>query len=285
LLELFSEGKLSGTTHTYVGQEAVAVSVIHHLRDYDIVFSNHRCHGHYLAKENDVSGLFAEIMGRASGACGGRGGSQHIQRRNFYSNGIQGAYMPITVGMALAERERNSDAIVVAFIGDGTWGEGAVYEALNLAGLWKVPLLVVVEDNKYAQSTPQSLTLAGRLIDRPASFGLSCGEIKSNDVHVLLPHFQTLIAKVREEKQTHVEIVHTYRFNPHSKGDDHRPEEEIDAWRRNHDPLDYVRTKIHMDRRMVIEAEIEQILHMAEALASTSEVAALNSEGDVNAVY
>jgi len=284
LLELFSEGKLSGTTHTYVGQEAIAVSVMEHLQEGDVVFSNHRCHGHYLARENDPEGLLAEIMGRANGTCGGRGGSQHLQRRNFYSNGIQGSYMPIVVGMALAEREKNSDSIVVAFIGDGTWGEGAVYEALNLAGLWKVPLLVVVEDNGYAQSTPQNLNLAGRLIDRPASFGLSCGEIESNDVHDLLPRFRDLIEKVRGTKQVHVEIVHTYRFNAHSKGDDDRPKQEIDDWKRNRDPLDYVRTRLSADSVAAIEAEIEQVLRAAEVSSHASEVARLDVEGEVNAV-
>ncbi len=284
LLELFSEGKLSGTTHTYVGQEAIAVSVMEHLQAGDVVFSNHRCHGHYLARENDPEGLLAEIMGRANGTCGGRGGSQHLQRRSFYSNGIQGSYMPIVVGMALAEREKNSDSIVVAFIGDGTWGEGVVYEALNLAGLWKVPLLVVVEDNGYAQSTPQNLNLAGRLIDRPASFGLSCGEIESNDVHVLLPRFRDLIEKVRRNKQAHVEIVHTYRFNAHSKGDDDRPKQEIHDWKRNRDPLDYVRTRLSADSIKAIEAEVEQVLRAAEVSSHASEVARLDVEGEVNAV-
>lgn len=284
LLELFSEGRLSGTTHTYVGQEAIAVSVMEHLQEGDVVFSNHRCHGHYLARENDPEGLLAEIMGRANGTCGGRGGSQHLHRRNFYSNGIQGSYMPIVVGMALAEKEKNSDSIVVAFIGDGTWGEGAVYEALNLAGLWKVPLLVVVEDNGYAQSTPQNLNLAGRLIDRPASFGLSCSEIKSNDVHDLLPRFRDLIEKVRRSKEAHVEIVHTYRFNAHSKGDDDRPKQEIDDWKRNRDPLDYVRTRLSEDSVKTIEAEIDQVLRAAEVLSHASEVARLDVEGEVNAV-
>jgi len=284
LLDLFSEGKLSGTTHTYVGQEAIAVSVMTHLLDIDTVFSNHRCHGHYLARENDPVGLLAEIMGRTDGTCGGRGGSQHLQRRNFYSNGIQGSYMPIAVGMALAERDKNSDAIVVAFIGDGTWGAGAVYEALNLAGLWKVPLLVVVEDNGYAQSTPQSLNLSGRLIDRPASFGISCGEIESNDVHILNPYFKNLILKVRQTRQTHVEVVHTYRFNAHSKGDDDRPAHEISDWKANRDPLDYVRRKLSADCISAIESEVDQALRAAEAEANASEIARLDYSGDINAV-
>jgi len=148
LLDLFSKGKLFGTTHTYVGQEAIAVSVMGHLNKSDIVFSSHRCHGHFLAKEDDPEGLLAEIMGRENGVCGGRGGSQHLHKNNFYSNGIQGGIVANSVGMAFAEKYKKTSNIVVVFMGDGTWGEGISYEALNMASLWSVPLLVVVENNR-----------------------------------------------------------------------------------------------------------------------------------------
>ena len=164
LLELFSLGKLAGTTHTYIGQEANAVGVIDHLeRGRDVIVSNHRCHGHYLAFTDDVDGLLGEVMGKASGVCGGKGGSQHLCNDGFYSNGVLGSTMPVATGMALAERERGCGAVTtVAFIGDGTLGQGVVYESLNIASRWGLPLLVVVENNYYAQSTPSHLTLAGR---------------------------------------------------------------------------------------------------------------------------
>ena len=167
LLELFSLGKLAGTTHTYVGQEANAVGVIDHLeRGRDVIVSNHRCHGHYLAFTDDVDGLLGEVMGKASGVCGGKGGSQHLCSDGFYSNGVLGSTVPVATGMALAERERGSGAVTVAFIGDGTLGQGVVYESLNIASRWGLPLLVVVENNYYAQSTPSQLTLAGSIADR-----------------------------------------------------------------------------------------------------------------------
>src|SRR5580704_964002 len=164
LLGLFSEGKLSGTVHTCIGQELCALAVVDNLREGDWIFSNHRCHGHYLAWSDDVRGLLAEIMGKRSGICGGRGGSQHLYRDQFLSNGVQGGAVPIAAGCALAlSRFKDSDFIATAFIGDGTLGEGVVYETLNLARKLGVPLLVVLEKNGYAQSTNTATTISGHI--------------------------------------------------------------------------------------------------------------------------
>jgi len=267
LLELFSQGKLFGTTHTYVGQEATAVSVISHLKSTDIVFSNHRCHGHYLAKEDDPMGLLAEIMGREGGTCGGRGGSQHLCKNNFFSNGIQGGYLPNALGMAFSEKYLGTNNIVVAFIGDGTLGEGTVYETLNLASLWQVPLLIVVEDNQYAQTTPVQDNLSGSMVDRAKAFDIDTSEIESNDVSILYPRFADIINKVRSECKPHMEVIHTYRINAHSKGDDFRDQDEIEIWRKK-DPLGYVHPYIEssvsdierrVDTRLItIEEQVDQ---------------------------
>src|SRR5262245_15810428 len=128
LLALFSEGRLFGTVHTCIGQEWTGIAVAEALEDGDLVFSNHRCHGHFLARTDDVEGLAAEIMGRASGVCGGRGGSQHLCSEGFFSNGIQGSIVPVAAGLALAQKLAGDRRITVAFIGDGTLGEGALYE-------------------------------------------------------------------------------------------------------------------------------------------------------------
>ncbi|HZK81610.1 MAG TPA: thiamine pyrophosphate-dependent dehydrogenase E1 component subunit alpha, partial [Humisphaera sp.] len=154
VLALFAQGELTGTTHTSLGQEAVAVGVLSQITREDIVFSSHRCHGHYLAFFDEPDGLMAELMGRATGLCGGIGGSQHLQRGNFYTNGVQGGIVPCAAGMALAEKLKKSGKIAVVFLGDGTLGEGVVYETLNLASLWGLPLLFIVEANGFAQSTP-----------------------------------------------------------------------------------------------------------------------------------
>ncbi len=126
VLENFPRGVFFGTTHTYLGQEADAAGVLSHLQPQDIVFSNHRCHGHFLAYGGDPRALFAEMMGKASGVCGGRGGSQHLHWRNFYSNGVQGGIAPVATGMALAEKFKHSGAVCVVFLGDGTLGAGCI---------------------------------------------------------------------------------------------------------------------------------------------------------------
>ena len=134
LLDLFSLGKLVGTTHTYIGQEANAIGLIDHLDpEVDTIFSNHRCHGHYLAFTDDAFGLLCEVMGKAPGVCGGKGGSQHLCKGNFYSNGVLGSIVPVATGIALAEKQKRTGAVSTAFLGDGTLGEGVTYESLNIA--------------------------------------------------------------------------------------------------------------------------------------------------------
>jgi len=130
LLELYGEGKLNGTVHTCIGQEFTGVAVAKYLEKKDFVVSNHRGHGHYISRTGDLKGLFAEVMGRTTGCSGGIGGSQHFYNDNYYSNGIQGGMTPIASGLALGCKMRGNDAIVVAFIGDGTLGEGILYEVL-----------------------------------------------------------------------------------------------------------------------------------------------------------
>ena len=256
LLDLFSKGKLFGTTHTYVGQEAIAVSVMAHLGEADVVFSNHRCHGHFLAKEDDPEGLLAEIMGRKNGVVGGRGGSQHLHKNNFYSNGVQGGTVANALGMAFAEKYNQTGNIVVVFMGDGTWGEGISYEVMNMASIWGVPLLVVVENNRYAQSTPVELNLAGSILQRVQAFNIGTAEVESNDVSVLYPTFEEAVRFVREKQKPFVQIVNTYRLNAHSKGDDDRSKDEVKKWWKK-EPLQYLETKISKE-------DIKQIKHSVE---------------------
>lgn len=263
LLELYSEGRLFGTTHTYVGQEATAVSLITQLYEHDIIFSNHRCHGHYLVKNDDPEGLLAEVMGKQIGVCSGRGGSQHLCQENFYSNGIQGGYLPNALGMAYAEKYNDTGAVVVAFIGDGTLGEGTVYETLNLSSLWEVPLLIVVENNGYAQTTSIDFSLAGSIVKRVEAFNVPVAEIESNDVELLYPIFSDAIDYVRNNRKPYVQVVHSYRLNAHSKGDDFRDSDEIERWRQK-DPLSYFAKKMEAGERGAIDQQVEERLHGVE---------------------
>ncbi|MBD3165146.1 thiamine pyrophosphate-dependent dehydrogenase E1 component subunit alpha [bacterium] len=266
VLELFSRGELFGTTHTSIGQEAGAVAVIDHLKHGDFIVSGHRCHGHYLAWTVDYAGLFGELMGRAGGVVGGRGGSQHLHAEGFYTNGVLGNMVPVAAGMAMAEKRRGEGAIGVLFLGDGAMGEGTVYETLNMLSLWQLPLLVVVENNCYAQTTPLDLHFAGSFSGRAKAFGVDTGEIESNDVRELHSHFESIVKKVRGTSAPHMEIVHTYRLCAHSKGDDFRPAEEIETWRRR-DPLRIEAARLDEESRNEIERQVEEIIHEAEQRA------------------
>lgn len=259
LLALFEDGVLTGTTHACIGQEADAVGVINHLRAGDVVFSNHRCHGHFLVYGDRPDLLAAEIMGRATGLVGGRGGSQHICYENFFSNGIQGGIVPVSVGMAMAEKFHDTGAIVCVFLGDGTLGEGVVYEALNMASLWSAPVLFVVEDNRWAQSTPVEKELAGDMVARAKAFAISAGEIDSTDVEEIYPHFETLVEQVRSTRRPHLEVIHTYRLCHHSKSDDMRPREEVEA-RKAGDPLPLLRGRLEPSTAEKIDEEVAERL-------------------------
>jgi TPP-dependent pyruvate/acetoin dehydrogenase alpha subunit len=232
LLELYGRGDLNGTTHTCLGQEYVPVALRPLLGPADHVFSNHRGHGHYLSRFRDPHGLLAEIMGREGAVCGGVGGSQHIHRDRYMSTGVQGESMPVAAGVALHLKRSEPGTLACVHIGDGTWGEGAVYEALNLAALWRLPLLVVVENNGIAQSTPTASQMAGTVAGRAAAFGIPHRLVVSIDVNEIRLSLEREIARVREGQPLVVEFV-THRLGPHSKGDDIRPAEAVRAARDN----------------------------------------------------
>jgi pyruvate dehydrogenase E1 component alpha subunit len=229
LLALYGEGAVAGTVHTCLGQEYIPVALAPLIAD-DFVFSNHRGHGHYLALHDDPAGLLAEILGREGAICHGVGGSQHLFREDrFLSTGVQGESLPAAVGVALHLRRAGTGRMAVAFIGDGTWGEGAVYEALNMAQLWSVPLLVVVEHNGIAQSTPTARQMAGTVAGRAAAFGIAHQRIGSVDVAAIRETLAPLVSRARRTPAPLVLEFDTVRLGPHSKGDDTRSADEVGA--------------------------------------------------------
>jgi 2-oxoisovalerate dehydrogenase E1 component len=265
LLELFAQGKLFGTVHTCIGQEWTGVAVARQLREGDFVFSNHRCHGHFLAHTDNVEGLIAEIMGKQSGVCGGRGGSQHLCAKGFFSNGVQGGIMPVAAGMALAQKLEGGRRITVVFIGDGTLGEGAVYETLNIASKWELPLLIVLENNQYAQSTSQQQTLAGSIRLRAEAFGIAARQSCTWSPEELLRAAAQCVDEVRGNGRPVFLQIDTYRLMAHSKGDDDRDRSEVSAyWAR--DPL----TTFSQEHPALAEG----ILHAAEARIDAAVAAA-----------
>lgn len=234
LLDLFSQGVLNGTTHTCLGQEYIPVALSPLLEASDFIFSNHRGHGHYLARFRDAEGLLLEIMGRKGGVCNGVGGSQHLFREGFLSTGVLGESVPAAAGMAWSLKRRGVRGMAVAYTGDGSWGEGSVYETLNMASLWRLPLLVIVENNAVAQSSNAEHYRAGAIGDRVRAFGVHALRIASCDLGEIRNLIGPQITALREQARPLVIEFMTQRLGPHSKGDDPRsPELIARLWQRD----------------------------------------------------
>jgi 2-oxoisovalerate dehydrogenase E1 component len=275
LLDLFAKGKLFGTVHTCIGQELVGVSVARCLSKGDYIFSNHRCHGHFLACRDNVEGLIAEIMGKSSGVCAGLGGSQHLYQDGFFSNGVQGGICPVATGLALAQKLRGQAGIAVVFIGDGTLGEGVLYESLNIASKWELPLLVVLENNLFAQSTSQSQTLAGSIRQRFEAFGIEASQSNTWEWERLFEEMASSVGMVRQSGRARFHQVDTYRLMAHSKGDDNRPSTEVEPYRKK-DPLNVILEdsgELPWLRQM--QREIEQRIDCAVQAAESTPFAVL----------
>ena len=269
LLRLFSQGLLSGTTHTCLGQEICAMSVVRALSDpHDVVLSNHRNHGHFLTYSGEFLGLIGEIMGRQAGICGGIGGSQHIAYRHFHSNGVQGGMTAIGIGEALSLKRLKKSGIVAILIGDGTLGQGLVYESMNLASVWGVPALFVVENNGIAQTTPTRLTLGGSICERGQAFGLAAWQLNDSQPDIL-QRVEDVVDSVRASGRPGLLTIDTRRLGPHSKGDDMRDAGEMAAIRER-DPLSRLGRELTAERRARIEATADEFLADVYRLAMAS---------------
>jgi TPP-dependent pyruvate/acetoin dehydrogenase alpha subunit len=272
LLDQFARGRIGGTTHTCIGQEIAAVAVTAALdRSRDCVFSNHRGHGHFLAYCGEIYPLLAEILGRPDGVCGGRGGSQHLHLGNFYSNGVQGGTVGNAVGVALAEKRKRSGAVTCAWLGDGTFGEGLVYEAMNLAALWRLPIVFAIEANRIAQTTPTETQLAGSIAARCAAFDIPVAETSGADIAEMLTAASRAVDAARAEARPQALVSHAVRLGPHSKGDDTRAPELLQAaWA--DDPIARLRRQVGGAAEAIDRAVAEQAREvLAAALAGIDE--------------
>jgi TPP-dependent pyruvate/acetoin dehydrogenase alpha subunit len=207
--------------------------------------------------------LFAELMGKSTGVCAGKGGSQHLHWENFYSNGIQGGIAPVAAGMAMSEKLKKSAAVTIAFLGDGTLGEGVLYEALNIASLWQLPIFFVLENNRIAQTTPIELAVSGNILSRFSAFNIPCRELETSDVMAIEMAAKELIKEIRTHSSPRALILHSYRFGPHSKGDDTRPAEEIERLYRDHDPIKIQAARLVSSQLKTINTRVEK--EIAEA--------------------
>ena len=226
-LSLFGQGKLNGTVHTCIGQEFTGVFVSKYLSEDDHMVTNHRGHGHYISKTGDIKGLVAELLGKEIGCSGGMGGSQHLYNKNFLSNGIQGGMVPIACGIAKYYKLQKQKNISVAFIGDGTLGEGIIYETFNIAAKKEYPLLIVLESNGMAQSTSTEQTFSGDMQKRIEGFGIEYIETTTDDLFDLDIKVKKAITQVRDENKPTLINIKTNRLNSHSKGDDNREESKV----------------------------------------------------------
>ena len=236
-IELFAEGAVKGTAHSYIGEEAVAAAVSANLRDDDYMASNHRGHGHCIAKGADMSLMMAELMGRENGYCGGLGGSMHIADLSLGilgANGIVGATMPLATGAALAIKLRGGDQVVVAFFGDGASNQGTFHECSNLASIWKLPILFICENNQYALTTSYRDTTSARQIsDRAVGYAMPGITIDGNDAGEVYTVVGEAVERARAGEGPSLIECMTYRWGQHSMRAnlrDPRPKEEYDAW-------------------------------------------------------
>jgi 2-oxoisovalerate dehydrogenase E1 component len=227
LLELFRQGKVSGTVHTCVGQEYTGVLVGKYYQDGDLAVSNHRGHGHYLSITDDLNGLIAELLGKDNGSSKGIGGSQHLINKGFISNGIQGGMTPIASGYSYANKLKEKLNVSFVFIGDGTLGEGVLYETLNMVSKWKVPVVFILENNQIAQSTSFKQSFSGDLKLRIEGFGVNYLEGSIYEMDDLDQKFFEAINKTRNDFTPSFINVELGRLNSHSKGDDNRNENLI----------------------------------------------------------
>src|ERR1700677_2240044 len=272
-LRLFSQGRMNGTVHTCVGQEFSAVAIAGQLAPDDWVTSNHRCHGHFISKTGNWRGLMDELMGFRSGVCMGIGSSQHLFAKGFLSNGPQASLVPVATGIGVHLKKHDKDAISVSFIGEGTLGEGTLYEAFNLAALWGVPQLIVCENNLYSQSTHQTFALAGSIRGRAEAFGIKSFESNTWDPAALRSVAKEAIDYVRARRGPAFLVVQTYRLNAHSKGDNDRDTSEV-AFFRSRDPLNRLleRNAKWQSIQTDIQAEIDRhISDSSRTLLTASE--------------
>ncbi len=242
--DLYKTARMPGLAHLYSGEEAVAVGVCEALRRDDYITSTHRGHGHCLAKGASIDRMFAELLGKAPGYCRGKGGSMHIADQdtgNLGANAIVGGSAGIATGAALSAKMRGTDQVAVCFFGDGALGQGLVYEVMNMASLWKLPILFVCENNLYNEYTHFSETTAGELPARAEAFGIPAERVDGQDVRAVYSTAQRLVERARHGDGPSFLLCDTYRYYGHHVGDIqrtyYRSKEEEEFWKTQRDPI------------------------------------------------
>src|SRR6266540_3834645 len=262
--QLYGMGAIGGFCHLYIGQEAVVVGMQMALKQGDQVITGYRDHGHMLACGMEANGVMAELTGRRGGYSKGKGGSMHMfsMEKNFYGgHGIVGAQVSLGTGLAFANRYRGNDFVSLAYFGDGASNQGQVYESFNMAELWKLPVIYVIENNRYDMGT--SVTRSSALTDfskRGISFNIPGVQVDGMDVRAVKAAGDEAVAWCRAAKGPYILEMQTYRYRGHSMSDPakYRTKEEVDKYRTERDPIDHVR-KMLIEEKMADEAELKAV--------------------------
>lgn len=281
--ELYTSARMPGLAHLYSGEEAIAVGVCESLRRDDYITSTHRGHGHCLAKGASIDHMYAELLGKEAGYCKGKGGSMHIadqETGNLGANAIVGGSVGIATGAALSSKMRGTGQVSVCFFGDGAINQGIVYEVMNMASLWKLPVLFVCENNLYNEYTHHSETTAGRMIDRPRSLDIPSEEIDGQDVRLVYATAQRLVERLREGQGPAFLLCNTYRFHGHHVGDIqrtyYRTKEEEEEWKRERDPLKLL-SQWMIEQQVAALEDFEQVEQRVRAAIEAGVEFALNT--------
>jgi TPP-dependent pyruvate/acetoin dehydrogenase alpha subunit len=249
--QLYLSAKMPGLAHLYTGQEAVAVGVCEALRKNDFITSTHRGHGHCLAKGASMDRMFAELLGKLPGYCRGKGGSMHIadqEMGNLGANAIVGGSAGIATGAALSAKMRGTDQVAVCFFGEGAVGQGLLYEVMNMASLWKLPVIYVCENNQYNEYTHYHETTAGDIQQRVKGFGIEALSVDGQEVVLVHETMSRLVRKARQGEGPGFLTCNTYRYYGHHVGDIdrsyYRAKSEEEEWKRKRDPLQLLTIKM-----------------------------------------
>jgi acetoin:2,6-dichlorophenolindophenol oxidoreductase subunit alpha len=278
--QLYRSAKMPGLAHLYIGEEAVAVGVCEALRKDDFITSTHRGHGHCLAKGAAVDRMFCELLGKEPGYCRGKGGSMHIadhENGNLGANAIVGGSAGIATGAAFSAKARGTDLVAACFFGEGALGQGVLYEVMNMASLWRLPVVYVCENNLYNEYTHYSETTAGDIAARPAAFGIPAEEVDGQDVRAVYAAVTPAVERARAGEGPTFLVCNTYRFHGHHVGDVdrayYRSKEEEASWIDERDPLallgEWLLAEGGVNREALdrIESEIVQEVEAAVAVA------------------
>lgn len=279
--QLYGMGFIGGFCHLYIGQEAVVVGMQMALKAGDQVITTYRDHGHMLAVGMDPKGVMAELTGRRGGYSKGKGGSMHMfsKEKNFYGgHGIVGASVPLGAGLAFANKYRGNDNVCLCYFGDGAANQGQVYETFNMAELWKLPVIFIIENNKYAMGTAiERASSTINLSQRGASFAIPGEQVDGMDVRAVKAAGERVVKGVREGNGPYILEMLTYRYRGHSMSDPakYRTREEVQKMREEHDPIEQVRARLlkgalaSEDELKKIDKEIRDIINKAAEFAQT----------------